>query len=57
MGPHTTSLVLVPGVTTIVPAGHVLHAEHEGALGTALKVPLAQAEQTVSLVLVAEALT
>ena len=57
MGPHTTSLVLVAGVTTMVPAGHVLQDVHEGALDTVLKVPFSQFEQTASLVLVPVALT
>lgn len=57
MGPHATSLVLVPGVAMTVSFAHVLQAAHAGALDTALKVPLAQLEQTASLVTVADALT
>jgi hypothetical protein len=41
----------------MVPAEQMLQATHAGALGTVLKVPSAQFEQTVSPMLVAGALT
>jgi hypothetical protein len=54
---HTRSAVAEGGLDTKVPASQVLHGAHDAASGVPLKVPSAQSAHTVSLALVAGALT